>query len=150
MKKKELEAIAQAAAKNIKTEADLNEFRQMLTKITVETALNAELDDHLGFNKHEQSDTDNSRNGYTSKTLQTEEGQFELDTPRDRAGSFEPQLVKKHQRRFTSMDDKILFLYAQGMTTREIVTTFKEMYDADVSPALISKVTDAVIAQVVE
>lgn len=150
MNKKELEAIAQAAAKNIKTEEDLNEFRQMLTKITVETALNAEIDDHLGYSRHEQSDAENSRNGYTSKTLQTEDGQFELDTPRDRAGSFEPQLVKKHQRRFTSMDDKILFLYAQGMTTREIVTTFKEMYGADVSAALISKVTDAVIEQVVE
>jgi len=150
MNKKELQAIAQAAAKNIKTEADLNEFRQMLTKITVETALNAELEDHLGFARHEQSDSGNSRNGHTSKTLQTEDGQFELNTPRDRAGSFEPQLVKKHQRRFTSMDDKILFLYAQGMTTREIVKTFKEMYDADVSPALISKVTDAVIEQVIE
>lgn len=149
MNKKELQAIAEAAAKNIKTEDDLNQFRQMLTKITVETALNAELDDHLGFGKGEQSDAGNNRNGYTSKTLQTEEGQFELDTPRDREGSFEPQLVKKHQRRFTSMDDKILFLYAQGMTTREIVTTFKEMYGADVSAALISKVTDAVIEQVV-
>jgi len=146
----ELKAIAQAAAKNIKTEDDLNEFRQLLTKITVETALNAELDDHLGYSKHEPTDVDNSRNGYTSKTLQTESGQFEVDTPRDRAGSFEPQLVKKHQRRFTSMDDKILFLYAQGMSTREIVTTFKEMYDADISPALISKVTNAVIEQVVE
>jgi len=72
MKKKELKAIARAAAKNIKTEADLNEFRQMLTKITVETALNAELDDHLGFDRHEQSDADNSRNGHTSKTLQTD------------------------------------------------------------------------------
>jgi putative transposase len=150
MNKKELQAIAQAAANNIKTEADLNEFRQMLTKITVETALNTELDDYLGCARHEPSDTGNSRNGYTSKTLQTEDGQFELNTPRDRAGSFEPQLVKKHQRRFTSMDDKILFLYAQGMTTREIVKTFKEMYGADVSPALISKVTDAVIEQVVE
>ena len=150
MDKKELQAIAQAAAKNIKTEADLNEFRQMLTKITVETALNVELDDHLGFARHEESETDNNRNGFTSKTLQTEDGQFELNTPRDRAGSFEPHLVKKHQRRFTSMDDKILFLYAQGMTTREIVTTFKEMYGADVSPALISKVTDAVIEQVIE
>ena len=150
MDKKELKALAQAAAKNIKTETDLNEFRQMLTKIAVETALNAELDDHLGFDKHAQSDSDNSRNGYTSKTLQTEDGQFEVDTPRDRSGSFEPQLVKKHQRRFTSMDDKILFLYAQAMTTREIVTTFKEMYDADVSASLISKVTDAVIEQVVE
>ncbi|GJL82633.1 MAG: IS256 family transposase [marine bacterium B5-7] len=150
MNKKDLQAIAQAAAKTIKTEADLNEFRQMLTKITVETALNAELEDHLGFARHEQSDTGNNRNGYSSKTLQTEDGQFELNTPRDRAGSFEPQLVKKHQRRFTSMDDKILFLYAQGMTTREIVTTFKEMYGADVSATLISKVTDAVIDQVVE
>ena len=148
--KKELEAIAQAAAKNIKTEADLNELRQMLTKITVEAALNAELDDHLGFDKHAQSDSDNSRNGYSSKTLQTEDGQFELATPRDRMGSFEPRLVKKHQRRFTSMDDKVLLLYAQGMTTREIVTTFKEMYGADVSAALISKVTDAVIEQVIE
>jgi putative transposase len=150
MKKQELQAIAQAAAKNIKTEEDLNEFRQMLTKITVEAALNAELDDHLGFDKHEQSESDNNRNGVTHKTLQTEEGQFELATPRDRAGSFEPKLVKKHQRRFTSMDDKILFLYAQGMTTREIVRTFKEMYGADASPALISKVTDAVIEEVVE
>lgn len=150
MDKKELQALAQAAAKNIKSETDLNEFRQMLTKITVEAALNAELDDHLGFAKHEQSDTDNSRNGYTSKTLQTEDGQFEVDTPRDRSGNFEPKLVKKHQRRFTSMDDKILFLYAQGMTTREIVTTFKEMYGADVSASLISKVTDAVLEQVVE
>lgn len=150
MNKKELQAIAQAATKNIRTEADLNEFRQMLTKITVETALNTELDDHLGFARHESSGSGNSRNGYTSKTLQTEDGQFELNTPRDRAGSFAPQLVKKHQRRFTSMDDKIHFLYAQGMTTREIVTTFKEMYGADVSPALISKVTDAVIEQVIE
>jgi putative transposase len=150
MNKKELQAIAQAAAKNIKTEEDLNVFRQMLTKITVETALNVELEDHLGFGKGEQSEAGNNRNGYTSKTLQTEDGQFELDTPRDRAGSFEPKLVKKHQRRFTSMDDKILFLYAQGMTTREIVATFKEMYDADVSATLISKVTDAVLEQVVE
>jgi len=80
MNKKELQAIAQAAAKNIKTEDDLNQFRQMLTKITAETALNAELEDHLGFSKGEQSDTGNNRNGYTSKTLQTEDGQFELDT----------------------------------------------------------------------
>ena len=150
MKNTELQAIAQAAAKNIKSEADLNEFRQMLTKITVEAALNAELDDHLGFARHEQSEADNYRNGYSRKTLQTEDGQFELDTPRDRSGSFEPQLVKKHQRRFTSMDDKILFLYAQGITTREIVATFKEMYGADASPALISKLTDAVIDEVIE
>ena len=150
MNKEELEAFAREAAKGLKTEKDLNEFSQMLTKVAVEAALNAELDDHLGYSKHEASSTENSRNGHSSKTLRTEDGQFELNTPRDRHGSFEPQLVKKRQTRFTSMDDKILSLYAKGMTTREIVATFKEMYDADVSATLISKVTDAVIEQVVE
>ena len=82
--------------------------------------------------------------------MRTEDGSFALDTPRDRQGDFEPQLVKKHQTRFTGMDDKICFLYAQGMTTREIVATFKELYDADVSPSLISRVTDAVIDRVIE
>jgi transposase-like protein len=122
----------------------------MLTKVTVETALNAELDDHLGYERHGISDSPNSRNGYSSKTLRTEDGQFELNTPRDREGSFEPKLVKKQQTRYTSIDEKILSLYAKGMTTRDIVATFKEMYGADVSASLISKVTDAVIEQVVE
>lgn len=80
----------------------------------------------------------------------TGDGEFELNTPRDRDGSFEPQLVKKHQTRITSMDSQILSLYAKGMTTQEIVSTFKELYDADVSPSLISKVTDAVKEQVIE
>lgn len=150
MNKKELVAFAREAAKGIKTEKDLNDFRQMLTKITIETALNAELDEHLGYEKHQTSEATNSRNGYSSKTLRTEDGQFELETPRDREGSFEPQLVKKQQTRFTSMDEKILSLYAKGMSTRDIVAAFKEMYGADVSPSLISKVTDAVIERVVE
>ena len=150
MNKEELEAFAREAAKTLKTEKDLNEFSQMLTKITVEAALNAELDEHLGYGKHQKSRTGNSRNGHSQKTLKTEDGEFELNTPRDREGSFEPLLVKKHQTRFTSMDEKILSLYAKGMTTREIVATFKEMYDAEVSASLISKVTDAVIEKVVE
>jgi len=150
MNKEQLEAFAREAAKTIKTESDLNDFRRMLTKVTVETALNAELDDHLGYSKHQPSDAENSRNGYTSKLLKTEDGQFDISTPRDRNGSFEPKLVKKQQTRFTSMDDKILSLYAKGMTTRDIVATFKEMYDADVSASLISKVTDSVLERVVE
>ena len=151
MNKVELEIFVRDAAKSIKTEKDLNDFSQMLTKITVEAALNAELDDHLGYAKHDSSNNnENSRNGFSSKMLRTEDGQFELETPRDRLGSFEPQLVKKQQTRFTSMDDKILSLYAKGMTTREIVETFKEMYDADISPTLISKVTDSVIEKVIE
>ena len=127
MNKEELQALAEAAAKNLKTEQDLNEFSEMLTKISVEAALNAELDDHLGYTRHEKANTSNSRNGFTSKTLQTKDGQFELNTPRDREGSFEPELVKKNQRRFTLMDDKILFLYAQGLSTREIVVAFEEL-----------------------
>lgn len=150
MKKEELEAFARQAAKHIKTEDDLNDIRQIFTKVTVEAALNAELEDHLGYEKNTQSNNSNSRNGSTSKILRTEDGSFELNTPRDREGSFDPKLVKKHQTRFTSMDDKILSLYAKGMSTREIVSTFKEMYGADVSASLISKVTDAVIEQVIE
>lgn len=150
MNKKELEAFAKQAAKSIKSEADLTDFRKMLTKVTVEAALNAELDEHLGYSRHEQSDKDNYRNGYSPKTIRTEDGEVDLDVPRDRDSSFEPQLVKKNQTRFTSMDDKILYLYSKGMTTRDIVATFKEMYDADVSPTLISRVTNAVIEQVVE
>jgi transposase-like protein len=150
MNKKELEAFAKQAAKSIKSEADLTDFRKMLTKVTVEAALNAELDEHLGYSRHEQSDKDNYRNGYSPKTIRTEDGEVDLDAPRDRDSSFEPQLVKKNQTRFTSMDDKILYLYSKGMTTRDIVATFKEMYDADVSPTLISRVTNAVIEQVVE
>ncbi len=84
MNKEALEAFAREAAKGIKTEQDLNEFRQMLTKVTVEHALNAELDDHLGYDKHEPSANSNSRNGTYSKILYTEDGQFQLDTPRDR------------------------------------------------------------------
>jgi putative transposase len=150
MNKAELEAFAREAAKTIKTEKDLNAFSQMLAKITVEAALNAELDAHLGYGKHQHSDTENCRNGFSSKTLKTEDGQFEVSIPRDRGSSLEPQLVSKHQTRFTSLDDKILSLYAKGMTTREIVAAFKELYGAEVSATLISKVTDAVIAQVVE
>ena len=150
MKTEDIQALAAEAAKNIRSVKDLNEFKQLLTKMTLETALNAELDEHLGYDKHEQSNTQNSRNGYSSKTLQTEEGQFELKTPRDRNNEFEPEIVKKKQRRFISMSDKILFLYAQGMTTREVVTTLKDLYDTEISAALVSRVTDAVIDQVVE
>jgi len=150
MKTEDIQALAAQAAKNIRSEQDLNEFKKLLTKMTLETALNAELDEHLGYDKHEKTNTQNSRNGYSTKTLQTEDGQFELKTPRDRNNDFEPELVKKKQRRFISMSDKILFLYAQGLTTREVVTTLKDLYDTEISAALVSRVTDAVIDQVVE
>jgi putative transposase len=150
MDEKKLKALAAELAKGLKTEADLNAFSRMLTKLTVETALNAELTDHLGHEKNAPKTGTNTRNGYSSKTLLCDDGEIELNTPRDRENTFEPQLIKKNQTRITQMDSQILSLYARGMTAREIVATFKEMYDADVSPALISKVTDAVKEQVAE
>ncbi len=144
MDENKLKALAAELAKGLKTEADLNQFSRMLTKLTVETALNAELTDHLGHEKNAPKKGSNTRNGYSSKTLLSDDGEIELDTPRDRENTFEPQLIKKNQTRITQMDSQILSLYAKGMTTRDIVATFKEMYDADVSPTLISKVTDAV------
>ncbi len=90
MNKKELEAFAREAAKGIKTEKDLSDFSQMLTKITVETALSAELNDHLGYDKHQTSSADNSRNGYSSKTLITEDGSFEIDSNLHRHSDFCP------------------------------------------------------------
>lgn len=150
MDEKKLKALAAELAKGLKTEADLNQFSRMLTKLTVETALNAELTDHLGHEKNAPKKGSNTRNGYSSKTLLCDDGEIELNTPRDRENTFEPQLIKKNQTRSTQVDSQILSLYAKGMTTREIVATFKEMYDADVSPTLISKVTDAVKEQVTE
>ena len=121
-------------------------------KLTVETALNAELDEHLGYQKHDPAGhgSGNSRNGSSRKRLKGQYGEVEIDAPRDRNSSFEPQFVKKGQSRLTQMDDQILALYAKGLSTRDIVAAFKEMYDADVSAALISKVTDRVLEQVVQ
>jgi putative transposase len=149
---KKLKALAAELAKHVKTEKDLGNLSAMLTKLTVETALNAELEDHLGYEKHapEGRNSGNSRNGKSSKTLKGQHGEVEIEVPRDRNGSFEPQLVRKGQTRFTAFDDQILSLYAKGMTTREIVAAFKEMYGAEVSATLISKVTEAVMDQVTE
>ena len=105
---------------------------------------------HLCYENYAKSVDKNSHNDITSKRIKTGDVECDLDTPCDRDGSFEPKLVKKNQSRFTSMDEKILWLYAQGMSTREIVQAFDEWYGADISPTLISRVTNAVIDKVVE
>lgn len=151
MEHAQLQALAKELAKNLKTEADLKQLSQALLKITVEAALNAELDDHLGYDKHAKTpEVGNSRNGHMVKTLKSDQGEVEIQTPRDRDGSFTPQLVKKNQTRFTKMDDQILYLYAKGMSTRDIVDCFQEMYGADISPTLVSNVTAAVLERVTE
>ena len=123
-----------------------------MVKMTVEAALGAELEEHLGYAKYDPAGrgSGNSRNGSSGKRLKGNHGEIAIEVPRDRVGSFEPQIVRKGQTRLTQMDEQILALYAKGMGTRDIVAAFKEMYDADVSPALISKVTDRVLDTVTE
>lgn len=120
--------------------------------MTVEAALGAELDEHLGYDKHDPAGrgSGNSRNGSTPKRLKGQHGEVEITSPRDRAGTFDPQFVRKGQTRLTQMDDQILALYAKGLSTRDIVDAFREMYGAEVSAALISKVTDRVLEVVTE
>ena len=127
-----------------------NGLLKQITKAFVERALQAELDHHLGHGKHETvtNPAGNTRNGKSRKTLKGEFGELPLEIPRDRNGSFEPQIIPKHQTRWTGFDDKILSLYARGLTVREIQSHLEEMYGTEVSPTLISSVTDAVLEEV--
>src|SRR5207253_3489364 len=120
-------------------------FKQ-LKKALIERALGAELTEHLGYEKGDPAGrgSGNSRNGASAKTILTEDGEIDIAVPRDRAGSFEPLLIAKGQTRFDGFDDKILSLYARGMTVREIQGHLSELYGAEVSPDLISRVTEAV------
>jgi transposase-like protein len=123
-----------------------------VTKAVLERALEEELTEHLGYEKHDPAGrgSGNSRNGTTGKTLLTEVGGIELDVPRDRNGSFTPQIVRKGQTRLDGFNDRIIALYARGMTTRDIRAHLREMYDVDVSPDLVSRVTDAVVEELAE
>lgn len=123
---------------------------KQLTKALMERALGAELTHHLGYEKHDPVgyNSGNSRNGTTAKTIKGDFGEIEIETPRDRNGSFEPQILAKHQTRFDGFDEKILSMYARGMSTREIQGHLQEMYGVEVSPSLISTVTDAVMEEV--
>ena len=127
-----------------------NGLLKHLTKLLVERALEAEMADHLGHGKNKPvaNPTGNTRNGKSQKTLKGDFGELPIEIPRDRHGTFEPQLIPKHQTRWTGFDDKILSLYARGMTVREIQSHLEEMYGTEVSPTLISSVTDAVIEEV--
>ena len=152
MDHKKLQAMAEELAKDVKTPDDLNQLSAFLTKLTVEAALKGEMSHHLGYDKSELEghNSGNSRNGYSSKKLKGDHGEIDLQTPRDRNSTFEPQLIKKGQSRITGMDEQILSLYAKGMSTRDIVATFQEMYGADISAGLVSQVTNSVMEKVVE
>ncbi|MGA9771915.1 MAG: IS256 family transposase [Blastocatellia bacterium] len=127
-----------------------NGLLKQLTKAVLERALKAELTHHLGYEKHspEGNNSGNSRNGKSSKTLKGDFGTLPLDVPRDRMSSFEPKIIPKGETRFSGFDDKILSLYARGMTVREIQAHLEEIYQVEVSPGLISQVTDEIIDEV--
>ena len=123
---------------------------KQLTKTVLETALNEEITEHLGYEKHDPAGTGsgNVRNGSRAKTVLTEAtGQVEIDVPRDRAGTFEPQIVRKRQRRLSGVDEVVLSLYAKGLTTGEISAHFAEIYGASVSKETVSRITDKVIEE---
>jgi len=127
-----------------------NGLLKQLTKLLVEKALDAEMAQHLGHDKHESvaNPAGNTRNGKSRKTLKGDFGELPIEVPRDRHSTFEPQIIPKHQTRWAGFDEKILSLYARGMTVREIQSHLEEIYGAEVSPSLISSVTDAVAEEV--
>jgi putative transposase len=138
----EFNELADKLAQNLKTPQDVSSMTKMLAKVAMERILEIEMEEHLGEKTNGKRPAGNSRNGYSQKTLKTDNAEIELKIPRDREGTFEPQLVKKNQRRSEDLDCKKLTLYARGMTTRDIADTFKEKYDVDVSQ-LLWRVTPA-------
>jgi putative transposase len=130
------------------TEADLFGPEGVFTKLkgaVMERLLEAEMTEHLGHERQGRKRSGNSRNGHSSKTVQTESGPVQIQVPRDREGTFEPKLVPKHQRRLEGFDEKVIALYARGMTTRDIERHLRELYGTDVSPDLISRATEGVL-----
>jgi len=150
MTKKTLNAQIEQLLDGLDSQEEIAEATKLLHKRFFERSMNAELDDHLGYSKHKPNTNSNSRNSTTRKRLQTEDGSLEIDTPRDRDGSFEAQILKKRQTRVPTLDSKITFLYSQGSTTREIVETLEELYGTEISPTLVSRVTEAVLDDVIE
>jgi len=131
----------------IKDLKDVQEFVKMLTAETIQAALDAELDNELGYSKYDYKNkaTDNSRNGYSTKNVQGSMGEVELSIPRDRKGEFEPELVKKYQTDISAIEDKVIYLYSQGVSTREIQKTMQEMYGINVDDSRVSKITDKIL-----
>jgi transposase-like protein len=145
-----IEEIGNKLGKKVKTQSDLKVMTRQLMKAVLETALNVELEEHLGYEKHVKSNVrkSNTRNGTSPKTLKGDHGQVTLDIPRDRESSFSPQIVPKGKTRIEGFEDQILALYSRGMTTRDVQGVLKEMYSAEISHSVISNVTDAVIDEV--
>lgn len=132
------------------TQADVSNLIKQIAKQVIERALEGELTHHLGYSKHERTEVSNSRNGYSGKKIGTPVGTVDITIPRDRKGEFEPQLIPKGQRRLPEIDERVLALYARGLSTRDIQAHLQDLYGVEVSAELISSVTDSVLESVKE
>ena len=147
----DISTIGKELAKNVKSQKDLSEITSQLMKVILESSLNAEMDCHLGYDRHDKAEQPrkNTRNGFSEKTVKGEAGEIKIKTPRDREASFEPKIIPKGKTRLEGFEDSILALYARGMTTRDIQDAIKELYNgAEISHSVISNVTDAVLEEV--
>lgn len=140
-------ALAKELAKGCRTVEDVQEKLKNIFKDTLQEIFEAEMDDHLGYEKHDPAgnNTGNSRNGYGKKSIKTRFGKTELEIPRDRNADFEPQIIKKYQTTANQLEDQIIAMYAKGMSTRDIEDHMRDIYGIDVSPTMVSKVTDKIM-----
>jgi putative transposase len=139
-------------ARKCQTVEDIQEVLKDLFKDTLQEIFEAEMNEHLGYEKHsfKGNNTGNSRNGYSEKTIQTRFGNTIIDVPRDRNGTFEPQIVKKYEKTSNQLEDQIIAMYAKGMSTRDIKDHMNDIYGIDVSPSMVSKITDKIIPTIIE
>jgi len=144
--------LAKELAKGCKTIGDIEEKLKDLFKDTLQQALEAEMDYHLGYEKHSSQgiNSGNSRNGYSQKTVRTPSGETTINIPRDRNGEFDPLIVRKYQTTASDLEERIVAMYAKGLSTRDIEDQMRDIYGVDVSPALVSKVTDRILPQIAE
>ena len=135
---------------NIESATDIQDALKDLLGGTIKQMMETEMDEHLGYSKSERSDSENARNGYKTKRVNSSYGSFQIDVPQDRQSSFQPQVVKKRQKDISAIDEKIISMYAKGMTTRQISETLEDIYGFEASEGFISDVTDKILPQIEE
>lgn len=145
-------SLAKELAKGCRTVEDIQEKLKDIFKDTLQQIFEAEMDEHLGYEKHDPAgnNSGNSRNGYSKKNIKTRFGKSEIEIPRDRNGDFEPQIIKKYDTTSNQLEDQIIAMYAKGMSTRDIEDHMRDIYGIDVSPTMVSKVTDKILPMITE
>lgn len=145
-------SLAKELAKECRSMDDIHEKLKELFKETLQQILEAEMEEHLGYPKHDPAgnNSGNSRNGYSKKTVKTRLGNAEIEVPRDRNGEFEPQIVKKYERTSNQLEDQIIAMYAKGLSTRDIEKHVPDIYGIDISPTMVSKITDKILPMITE